>query len=104
MSKFRIVVFAISSHCLLRFQLKLGGDPNTDIERIKACRAVLDSSVSRRIHIPILTNIKDFLTSPLKDVLVGDANTGWTTAQVVLPLMNFKILDSLRREKNDSWN
>ncbi len=34
-----------------------------------------------------------------KDVLIGDANTGWTTAQVVLPLTNFKILDSLRREK-----
>ena len=39
-----------------RFQLKVGGDPNVDIERIHAVRALLDSA----------------------DVLVADANTGWT--------------------------
>ncbi|MEO3427456.1 cis-3-hydroxy-L-proline dehydratase [Pelagibius sp. CAU 1746] len=37
------------------FQLKVGGDPDTDIERIHAVRDMLDSS----------------------DVLVADANTGW---------------------------
>ena len=39
-----------------RFQLKVGGDPDTDIERIHAVRAMLDRS----------------------DRLVADANTGWT--------------------------
>jgi len=39
-----------------RFQLKVGGDPDTDIERIIAVRAMLPSS----------------------DRLVADANTGWT--------------------------
>ncbi len=38
-----------------RFQLKVGGDPATDIARIKAVRAVLEPD----------------------DVLVADANTGW---------------------------
>lgn len=39
-----------------RFQLKVGGDPDTDIERIRAARAVLEPT----------------------DKLVADANTGWT--------------------------
>jgi L-alanine-DL-glutamate epimerase-like enolase superfamily enzyme len=39
-----------------RFQLKVGGDPDTDIERIRAVRAMLQPS----------------------DRLVADANTGWT--------------------------
>jgi len=38
-----------------KFQLKVGGDPNKDIERIKLVRSILDQS----------------------DVLVADANTGW---------------------------
>jgi len=44
-----------------RFQLKLGGDPNIDIERIKTCRAVMAAG----------------------DVLIGDSNTGWTTHQAL---------------------
>ena len=39
-----------------RFQLKVGGNPDTDIERIRAVRALL----------------------PATDRLVADANTGWT--------------------------
>ena len=39
-----------------RFQLKVGGDPNEDIARIRAARQVLSGD----------------------DVLVADANTGWT--------------------------
>ena len=39
-----------------RFQLKVGGDPDTDIERIRAVRALLQPT----------------------DRLVADANTGWT--------------------------
>lgn len=39
-----------------RFQLKVGGDADTDIARIRACSAVLEPG----------------------DVLVADANTGWT--------------------------
>ena len=41
-----------------KFQLKVGGDPNDDIARIRACRAILEDS----------------------DILVADANTGWTMA------------------------
>ncbi|MGH7467931.1 MAG: cis-3-hydroxy-L-proline dehydratase [Longimicrobiales bacterium] len=39
-----------------KFQLKVGGDPNTDIDRIRAAAAVLKRG----------------------DVLIADANTGWT--------------------------
>jgi L-alanine-DL-glutamate epimerase-like enolase superfamily enzyme len=39
-----------------KFQLKVGGDANEDIERIRATRAILKKS----------------------DILVADANTGWT--------------------------
>src|ERR1700723_3710554 len=39
-----------------KFQLKVGGDPNVDIDRIRAVSAVLEAG----------------------DVLVADANTGWT--------------------------
>jgi L-alanine-DL-glutamate epimerase-like enolase superfamily enzyme len=42
-----------------RFQLKVGGDPSVDVERIRAVRAVLASD----------------------DVLVADANTGWLPHQ-----------------------
>ncbi|AKR55457.1 mandelate racemase [Devosia sp. H5989] len=41
-----------------RFQLKVGGRPEDDIARIRACRAVLEPT----------------------DILVADANTGWTMA------------------------
>jgi len=44
-----------------RFQLKVGGDPDTDIERIRAVRAMLRPS----------------------DRLVADANTGWTQHEAV---------------------
>jgi L-alanine-DL-glutamate epimerase-like enolase superfamily enzyme len=44
-----------------RFQLKVGGDPDTDIERIRAVRALLSST----------------------DRLVADANTGWTQHEAV---------------------
>jgi L-alanine-DL-glutamate epimerase-like enolase superfamily enzyme len=44
-----------------RFQLKVGGDPDTDIERIKATRAMLAPS----------------------DRLVADANTGWTQHEAI---------------------
>ena len=44
-----------------RFQLKVGGDPDTDIERIRAVRAMLKPT----------------------DRLVADANTGWTQHEAV---------------------
>src|SRR5947209_8261176 len=44
-----------------RFQLKVGGDPDTDIERIRAVRAMLRPG----------------------DRLVADANTGWTQHEAV---------------------
>ena len=42
-----------------RFQLKVGGDPDVDIERVRPIRAMLKAG----------------------DRLVADANTGWTQAQ-----------------------
>jgi len=41
-----------------KFQLKVGGEPSDDIARIRACRAILKPT----------------------DILVADANTGWTMA------------------------
>ena len=48
-----------------RFQLKLGGDPHEDIERIHVCHAVLSPG----------------------DVLIGDANTGKLKAMKSSPLL-----------------
>lgn len=54
-----------------RFQLKVGGDPDTDIERIHAARAVLGSS----------------------DRLVADANTGWTQHEAMRVVRAVASLD-----------
>ena len=47
---------SIASEGYRKFQLKVGGDPDTDIDRIRAAAAVLERG----------------------DVLIADANTGWT--------------------------
>ncbi len=44
-----------------RIQLKLGGEPREDVERFKRCREVLDET----------------------DVLIGDGNTGWSSADAL---------------------
>lgn len=54
-----------------RFQLKVGGDPDTDIERIHAVRAALQPT----------------------DRLVADANTGWTQHEAVRVCRAVKNLD-----------
>ena len=54
-----------------RFQLKVGGDPDTDIERIHAVRALLDGS----------------------DRLVCDANTGWTQHEAMRVVRAVRDLD-----------
>ena len=51
-----------------KFQLKVGGDPDTDIARIKAAAAVLSTG----------------------DVLIADANTGWTQHAAV------RVADAVR--------
>jgi L-alanine-DL-glutamate epimerase-like enolase superfamily enzyme len=51
-----------------KFQLKVGGDPNVDIQRIRAVSAVLQTG----------------------DVLIADANTGWTQHQAV------RVADAVR--------
>ncbi|HEX3926744.1 MAG TPA: cis-3-hydroxy-L-proline dehydratase [Gemmatimonadales bacterium] len=51
-----------------KFQLKVGGDPDTDIERIRATAAVLERG----------------------DVLIADANTGWTQHAA------FRVADAVR--------
>jgi L-alanine-DL-glutamate epimerase-like enolase superfamily enzyme len=55
-----------------KFQLKVGGDPDVDIARIEACRSALDRG----------------------EVLVADANTGWTmheAARVVAAVRNLVV-------------
>ncbi len=54
-----------------RFQLKVGGDPDTDIERIRAVREMLDAS----------------------DRLVADANTGWTQHEAMRVVRAVRDLD-----------
>jgi len=51
-----------------KFQLKVGSDPDTDIERIRAVRAILAPT----------------------DVLVADANTGWTQHAAI------RVVDAVR--------
>jgi len=51
-----------------KFQLKVGGDPDTDIDRIRAAAAVLERG----------------------DVLIADANTGWTQHAAV------RVADAVR--------
>lgn len=54
-----------------RFQLKVGGDPDVDIERIRAVRAVLQPG----------------------DRLVADANTGWTQHEAIRVVRAVRDLD-----------
>lgn len=54
-----------------RFQLKVGGDPDTDIERIRAVRETLRST----------------------DRLVADANTGWTQHEAMRVVRAVRDLD-----------
>ncbi len=54
-----------------RFQLKVGGDANEDIQRIKAVRAVLDPS----------------------DKLIADANTGWQMHEAVRVVRALRDVD-----------
>jgi L-alanine-DL-glutamate epimerase-like enolase superfamily enzyme len=54
-----------------KFQLKVGGDPDVDIQRIEACRAALDKS----------------------EILVADANTGWTMHEAARVVAAVRDLD-----------
>jgi L-alanine-DL-glutamate epimerase-like enolase superfamily enzyme len=54
-----------------RFQLKVGGDPDTDIERVRAVRAMLRPT----------------------DRLVADANTGWTQHEAIRVVRALKDVD-----------
>ncbi len=54
-----------------RFQLKVGGDPDTDIERIRAVRAMLKPT----------------------DRLVADANTGWTQHEAMRVVRAVRDID-----------
>ncbi len=54
-----------------RFQLKVGGDPDVDIERIRAVRAVLQPT----------------------DRLVADANTGWTQHEAMRVVRGVRDVD-----------
>lgn len=54
-----------------RFQLKVGSEPEVDIARVRAARAVLDSG----------------------DVLVADANTGWLAHQAARVIRGLRDVD-----------
>jgi len=54
-----------------KFQLKVGGDADEDIDRIRACRAILEPC----------------------DVLVADANTGWSRAEAARVVAAVSDLD-----------
>jgi len=54
-----------------RFQLKVGGNANDDIERIKQCRAVIEP----------------------EDILVADANTGWLPHEAMRVVNGVKDFD-----------
>ncbi len=54
-----------------KFQLKVGGDADVDIERIEACRAVLERG----------------------EVLIADANTGWTMHEAARVVNAVRDLD-----------
>ena len=54
-----------------KFQLKVGGNADTDIQRIHECRAILDKS----------------------DILIADANTGWAMHEAVRVVNAVKGLD-----------
>ena len=54
-----------------RFQLKVGGDPDTDIERIRAVRSILQP----------------------RDKLIADANTGWTQHEAIRVVRAVRDID-----------
>jgi L-alanine-DL-glutamate epimerase-like enolase superfamily enzyme len=54
-----------------KFQLKVGGNPDQDIVRIRQCREILDDS----------------------DVLIADANTGWTMHEAARVVNAVRDLD-----------
>lgn len=64
-----------------RFQLKVGGDPNTDIERIKAVRNALEDS----------------------DILIADANTGWTRHEAMRVVQAVRDIDVYIEQPCDSY-
>ncbi len=59
----------VEGYC--RFQLKLGGEANEDVARLRECRKVLEP----------------------RDVLIGDANTGWTSNDALRVANGVKDLD-----------
>jgi L-alanine-DL-glutamate epimerase-like enolase superfamily enzyme len=64
-----------------RFQLKVGGDPAEDIRRIRAVAEVIDSS----------------------DILVADANTGWTTHEALRTARATEDLDIYIEQPCATW-
>lgn len=64
-----------------RFQLKVGGDPDTDIERIKAVAALMQKG----------------------DVLVADANTGWLMKDAARVVRGVRDVDVFIEQPCDSY-
>ncbi|MEZ5326184.1 MAG: enolase C-terminal domain-like protein [Verrucomicrobiales bacterium] len=64
-----------------RFQLKVGGDPDTDIERIHAVSALMEKG----------------------DVLVADANTGWLMKDAARVVRGVRDLDVFIEQPCDTY-
>lgn len=64
-----------------RFQLKVGGDPDQDIERIRAARAILQPS----------------------DRLIADANTGWTQHEAMRVVRAVRDVDVYIEQPCESY-
>jgi L-alanine-DL-glutamate epimerase-like enolase superfamily enzyme len=64
-----------------RLQLKVGGDPDQDIERIRAARAILQPG----------------------DRLVADANTGWTQHEAMRVVRAVRDIDVYIEQPCESW-
>lgn len=66
-----------------KFQLKVGGNPHLDIDRIMAVRSILDAQSSNNLSDPSLQNMPLFC----------DANTGWKMASALQVINAVKHLD-----------
>ena len=65
-----------------KFQLKVGGNPAEDIDRIRLIRSILDK----------------------KDILVADANTGWLMHDALIVINAIKDLDVYIEQPCISYN
>ncbi len=88
--------------CVFRkFQLKVGGAPRDDIDRIRAVRSILDTKVWLRRRLIVFLLIITSQTKELRAAgeeglympLLCDANTGWKMHEAVQVVNGVRDLD-----------